>query len=130
MALKLSKTLPSGVTVEYWAIIATGYLKTSNSTGWTLAPYVSKAVRDAGVENYIPEAIISGHFEGELTRDEIYLKITEPKPELVSPAVEAVAEVPAVLDEEGNVVTEAVPAIEAVAAVYIETNEWSNAEAV
>jgi hypothetical protein len=115
MALKKQKQY-KGLTTEYNAIIATGYLKTTNKTSVSLGAYVSKEARDLDVNNFILELTESFIFDGELTREEIYPLIKQSKPKIVTPMI------PAVLDEEGNVITPEVPAI------VEETNPWASSE--
>lgn len=121
MAILKQKT-NRGIVAEYHAIIATGYLKSTNTTSVSLGAYVSKEVRQEDVNNYIPEMTESFSFDGELTRDEIYPLIMASKMEkrIITPAKEAV------LDEGGNVIEEAVEEV----SEMIETNPWASGQVV
>jgi len=140
MALKL-KEIVNGIECDYWKLITVNQNTIANNTTAILGLYLNKDQRDSWSSGFLKREVFT--LDGlDMTRAEIYAKITESKPLLITPAVEAVAgvpevpEIPAVFDEEGNEITPAVPmipaipAIEAAEAVYEETNKWALAEAV
>jgi hypothetical protein len=147
VALKLNKQY-KGITTEYNSIIATGYLKSSNTTSVSLGAYVNEDTRRQDVTNFIGELAESFCFEGELTRADLYKKIKESQLQLVSEEIPEVKEVkeikiiveakPAVKDSKGKIiepevkkVTEEViivPYKAKVDAVYKEINKWTKAE--
>jgi len=116
MALQLNVSY-KGMDCSYWKIITSICDFSTNKTRVILGLYQNKAQRDAGVGNFLERQAVD--VDGvDLSRENQYILIKASKPELVTPAKDAV------LDADGNV-TE--PAVEA---VYKETNPWALAENV
>lgn len=126
MALIKQKELDNGAVGEYW-VAQTHNNMQSKRTEVLMLLYKNKQARADGKMFLVRERIndIDGVY---LSGEQVYAAIKESRMGPVSPAIEAVPEIPAVLDEEGNIVTEAVPAVPAVEAVYQETNWFSNSE--
>jgi hypothetical protein len=86
VALQLEREV-KGILANYWAISKIGWDKASNQTNLTLSLYLSKTVRDQGLNNDLASQTMS--FDGYLTIDEAYEKIKESKMEQyeITPAV-------------------------------------------
>lgn len=88
MALQLEREV-KGIVANYWIITNIGWDKASNRTNLTLSLYLSKTVKDQGLNNDLASPTMS--FDGYLTMDEAYEKIKESKIEQyeITPAVYA-----------------------------------------
>jgi hypothetical protein len=118
MALKKSLETNTGVSASYWKISQIELFKDNRSAVVTLLGYLDKDVRLDSTKTYIDRRVFEFQ-DFDVTSNvwaQTYSRIKESKKVLVSEAVSAV------LDEQGNVVTQAVEA------VYAETNEFVDAE--
>ena len=116
MAIKKSIQNNKGIPADVWKIHSFNWEESGASTvalyGWNEAQELTSEPIDTRVLQFsFPTLLPYG--------SQVYDKICESRPVLVTPEI---PEVPAVLDEEGNEVT---PAIPAVPAVYEETNEFA-----
>lgn len=110
MALQLSRA-SKGVQANYWKITHSSYSVFGNQTSLTLALYISKETRDAGLNNFLETETFQ--FDGFLTQAEMYAKIKESKigKREITPAVyeETTLITPAVTEEyETNVFVSAI----------------------
>ncbi len=111
-----------GYSYEYWKILQHKWDAITNTTSGRLGLFKDRATREAGLENEIVEMAHVFSFEGDLALAALYPLITAS--DLLHLIVQKAED--AVLDEDGNVVTPAIPEF----AVDQEQNWFADAESV
>lgn len=76
MALELQENF-KGISASYWKIVDFSYNSRNNTTSVNLGLYVCKGARKEDCENFLKMEHF--YFEGELKREDVYLKLKESK---------------------------------------------------
>ena len=110
MALELQENF-KGISASYWKIVDFSYNSRNNTTSVNLGLYVCKGARKEDCENFLKMEHF--YFEGELKREDIYLKLKESKLEEITDETELKE-----IDNDGEIPEEK---------KYKETNKFVNA---